>query len=128
MQRALDVLPDGADRRAVATLKQTRRAIEEHCQKARNARSVERRLVGVPKGCDPAGPRLGRADTVKGTLKAEFLVRGDGTVADLIVKGDASAGAIAVVKKYIQSCRYEPILEDGKPLEVRWQVELKLAR
>ena len=85
-------------------------------------------IVGMPNGCDPAGPRLGRGDTVKGTLKAEFLVRKDGTVADLIVKGDASAGAVAVVKKYIQSCRYDPILEDGKPLEVRWQVELKFVQ
>ena len=128
IERALDVLPDGAGRRAVATLKQTRRAIEEHCQKVRNVRTVERRIVGMPNGCDPAGPRLGRGDTVKGTLKAEFLVRKNGTVADLIVKGDASAGAVAIVKKYIQSCRYDPILEDGTPLEVRWQVEFDISR
>jgi len=46
-------------------------------------------------------------------------VRGDGTVADLIVKATRRRRD-RVVKKYIQSCRYEPILEDASS-GVRWQ-------
>jgi len=44
-------------------------------------------------------------------------------VADVTVRGEASAGAVAAVKKYVQSCKYEPVLQEGKPVEVRWQVD-----
>jgi tetratricopeptide (TPR) repeat protein len=128
VQRAIDVLPDGAGPRAIAALKETKRAVEEHCQKLRTTGTVERRIIGTPKGCDPAGLRFGRRDTAKGKLTAEFLVRKDGSIEDVSVKGDASAGATAAVKKYVKSCRYDPILEDGKPLEVRWQLEFNISR
>jgi len=125
-QRAVDFLPDDAPLAAAASLKNIRREIEGHCQKVEAARNVVRRMVGTPKGCSGAGPRLGRRDTVKGPLKAEFIVRADGTVADVKIDGVASAGALAAVKRYVESCKYEPTIEDGKPVEVRWQVEFNV--
>ena len=51
------------------------------------------------------------------------VVRLDGSVADVTVRGESSAGAVAAVKKYVQSCKYKPVLQEGKPVEVRWQVD-----
>jgi tetratricopeptide (TPR) repeat protein len=127
VQRAIDVLPDGAPSSAVGALKKTRQSVEEHCQKVAAAKNLEQRYLGTPQGCDPAGLRLGRRDRVKGKLTAEFLVRHDGTVANVVVKDQVSAGTAGAVRRYLESCRYDPILQDGKPVEVRWQVEFNVA-
>ena len=125
--RAFDVLPDGADQNAIASLKQTQRAIEDHCRKLGMDRT-ERRVLRRPTGCDPAGPRFGRRDKAKGKLSAEIVVSPDGKVGEVQVKGDANASAVATVKKYLRSCKYEPVLEDGKPREARWQVDFTVDR
>jgi tetratricopeptide (TPR) repeat protein len=127
VQRAIDVLPDGAPPDAFTALKQTRVQIEEHCQKVAAAKSLEQRYLGKPHGCDPGGLRLGKRDRAKGRLRAEFLVRKDGTVADVMVKDEVSASATAAVKRYLESCKYDPVLQNGKPVEVRWQVEFETA-
>jgi hypothetical protein len=128
-QRALDVLPDGAGPPAVAALVQTQKAIEEHCAQLASARNVERRLLlGAPKGCDPSGPRLGRRDVVRGPLSVAFVLHADGSVGEVTVTGDASPGALAAVKKYVQSCRYDPVARDGKGTETRWQVEFNVRK
>jgi hypothetical protein len=123
-QRAIDVLPDGAPAAAVTALRQTQRAIEEHCSRLAVSRTSEQRILGTPKTCDPAGPRLGRRETVKWPLHAEFTVHPDGGVGEVTVQGEASAAVLAAVKKYVQSCKYEPVEQGGKTMETRWQVEL----
>ena len=125
IQRALDVLPDGADPAAIGALKKTQRLIEEHCEKVSAVRTVERRVIGAAKGCDPKGLRFGKRDKVKGTVTAEFVLREDGKVVDVEVKGELSPGAAAAVKKYVESCRFDPVLEGGKPVEGKWQVEVR---
>jgi hypothetical protein len=47
---------------------------------------------------------------------------------NVIVKDQVSAGTAAAVRKYLESCKYDPVLQDGKPLEVRWQVEFNVTR
>ncbi|HYS08544.1 MAG TPA: energy transducer TonB [Myxococcales bacterium] len=128
VQRAIDVLPDDADRAAVASLRKTQRAVEEHCRKLASLKTSERRVLTTLKGCDPRGMRFGRRDRAKGKLTAEFRVGPDGKVADIQIKGDANESAAAVVKNYVQSCKYEPVIQDGKPVEVRWQVDFAMAR
>jgi len=86
IQRALDVLPDGADPAAIGALKKTQRLIEEHCEKVSAVCTVERRVIGAAKGCDPKGLRFGKRDKVKGTVTAEFVLREDGKVVDVEVK------------------------------------------
>jgi tetratricopeptide (TPR) repeat protein len=119
VQRSIDLLPDGAPGAALGALKSTRKAIGEHC---RMLQTVQERKLGPPKRCDPP-PRLGRKDVVEGPLVAEFVVRDDGSVADLTVKGKASERVLAALKRYVQSCKYEPVRQDGKALEIRWKVE-----
>jgi len=128
VQRAIDVLPDGAPADVLGALKKTRGSIEEHCQKLAAAKNLETRYLGTPHGCDPAGIRLGKRERVKGKLTAEFLVRHDGTVRDVVVKDQVSAGTAAAVRRYLESCKYDPVLQDGKPVEVRWQVEFNVTR
>jgi len=123
VRRAIDVLPDDADRAAVRSLRKTQRAVEEHCRKLADLRNSERRVLTTLKGCDPKGLHFGRRDKAKGKLTAEFKVGADGKLGDIQIKGEANESAAAVVKKYVQSCKYDPVLQDGKPVEVRWQVD-----
>jgi len=118
-QRSIDLLPDGAPAAAVTALKSTRKAVGEHCQKLA---AVRDRKLGPPKGCDRP-PKIGRKDVVDGPLVAEFVVRDDGSVADLTVQGKASERVLSALKRYVQSCRYDPVREGGKALEIRWKVE-----
>ncbi len=122
-QRGIDVLPDGASGAAVTALKKIQGLIEDHCNKLAESRTVERRILGTPKGCDPAGPAFPRRAAVRGPVVAEFVVAPDGTVRDVSVKGDASPGALAAVKTYVQSCRYDPVETNGRRTETHWHVE-----
>ena len=125
IERAIDVLPDGADPAAVGALKEMQRLVEEHCEKLANVGNVERRVIGAATGCDPKGLRFAKRDKVKGTVTAEFKLREDGRVTDVEIKGNLGPSAAAVVKKYVESCRFDPVLEDGKPVEGKWQVEFR---
>jgi hypothetical protein len=58
-------------------------------------------------------------DRPRGAIGAEFTIREDGSVDDVTVKGDASRAFLAVMKKNFESCRYEPIVHEGKPLSVK---------
>jgi len=127
-QRAIDVLPDGAGPAAVTALTQTRQAIGEHCAKLATTRTRERVVLGTPRSCDQAGPRFGRHDRVRGKLRAEFVVRADGTVGEVTVSGDATPGALQAMRKYVQSCRYDPPQGDGETTETRWQVEFNIRK
>lgn len=61
-------------------------------------------------------------------MKADFVVHPDGTVGEVTVKGDASAGALAAVKRYVEACRYEPLEQDGKAMESRWHLDFELRK
>ena len=119
VQRSIDLLPDAAPSVALSALKSTRKSIGEHCLKLA---VIKERKLGPPKSCDPA-PRFGRKEAIDGALVAEFVVGEDGSVSDLTVKGKASERVLAALKRYVQSCKYDPVRQDGKALEIRWKVE-----
>jgi len=114
-QRAIDALPDSAPASIVATLNQRFSRIPDLC-----APSLEQRIIVKPvlRGCGRA-PVAKPKDRVKGAIEAEFNIHEDGTVADVSITGSAAAPFLLAVKRYFQSCVYEPPVVDGKPQAVR---------
>ncbi|HEY6912020.1 MAG TPA: energy transducer TonB [Myxococcales bacterium] len=119
-QHAIDVLPDGA---SPSTLRKRAAQLDTACMK--QAAVVERSVMGslVLRSCNAQKPRLGRRDKVRGAIAAKFVIGEDGAVSSVEVTGDASRSALAAVRKYVESCTYEPLQMDGKP--VRTEAEVK---
>lgn len=122
-QHAIDVLPDGVSRAFANEFRGRRAELENHCT-ARTAR-VEHSVAGAPvlKGCKAKRPKLGKRDSVHGVIAAEFNIAGDGTVSGVKLTGDASTGVLAAVRKYLESCTYEPLRDGGKPVASEAQGE-----
>lgn len=117
-QRAIDALPDAAGPGAVAELQKRMVFIGEHCG---TSASIERRVMTQPvrKGCTRAMPSATPRDRVRTPITAEFTIREDGTVGDVTMKGEASARLVNAMKKYIESCTFEPTIDQGKPIQVK---------
>jgi tetratricopeptide (TPR) repeat protein len=60
----------------------------------------------------------------KGVLIANYLVREDGSVADVNVTGKAATSVLRSFEKFIASCRYRPAQKDGKPIAFRMKQDL----
>jgi tetratricopeptide (TPR) repeat protein len=89
------------------------------------AHAVEQRAITpVSKGCSLPLPPAHSG----GTLIAEFTIREDGSVGGVSVKGAAGRSVLAAVKRHFESCKYEPIVHDGKPQAVRTSAEIKSVR
>jgi tetratricopeptide (TPR) repeat protein len=123
-QRAIDALPDAAPPSAAAELSNRLAVLDRECGLARE--SVVRQVLFTPvsKGCSLPLPPAHSG----GTLIAEFTIREDGSVGGVSVKGAAGRSVLAAVKRHFESCKYEPIVHDGKPRAVRTSAEIKSVR
>jgi hypothetical protein len=78
----------------------------------------------VRKGCSRTAPVATAKDGVKGEINAEFTIRPDGSVADVALTGVASRALLSQVKRYLESCRYEPVVDEGKPLSLKSSLKI----
>jgi hypothetical protein len=110
--RAFDALPEGIDKSTLADL---RRLLEESAATCRQAaegatpaRSIE--YEPVLKSCRQAIylPRSAY------DLTARFTIREDGTVTAVSVEGNASNELIGVLRQFVESCTFEPVVIGGK--------------
>lgn len=125
-QRAIDALSDAAPPSAVRMLGQRMEWISVNC----GAQGLERRVVTsvVRKGCSRPLPRATSRDHVDGGITVEFTIREDGTVADVVLKGSATARLMEAVKKHIESCTFEPTRDGGKPIAVQSTVQVTVQK
>lgn len=79
----------------------------------------------VRKSCRLKGPPLASRDSISGSIAVDYQVGADGRVSGVAVKGDATEGAVRAVRRYLESCRYAPATQNGKPVAVRWKGELR---
>jgi len=63
----------------------------------------------VRQSCRLKGPRLAARDRLSGSVIA-------------------TEGAIRAVRRYLESCRYKPALQNGKPVAAQWKGELSFTR
>ncbi len=78
----------------------------------------------VRQSCRLKGPRLSSRDRLGGSVIVNYRVSAEGSVSEVAVQGDATAGAIRAVKRYLESCRYKPATQNGKPVAAQWKGEL----
>jgi len=82
----------------------------------------------VRQSCRLKGPRLAARDRLSGSVIVNYRVSAEGSVSDVAVQGDATEGAIRAVRRYLESCRYKPALQNGKPVAAQWKGELSFTR
>lgn len=82
----------------------------------------------VRKSCRFKGPRLGSRDRISGSIVVDYQVGADGKVSDVAVQGDANDGAVRAVRRYLESCKYAPAVQNGKPVAVKWKGELSFPK
>jgi hypothetical protein len=78
----------------------------------------------VRKRCRADAPQLGPRDRASGRLILDYLVTESGRVRDVSVSGDATAGAVKAIRAYLATCTYQPAMQNGKPVAVKWKGEL----
>lgn len=121
-QRAMDAVPDTGGAGAARYFRTRMDALASYCE-ARSAHAVAEvtqsqvRPAGAVRdvklrSCAKPVPRI----WFKGKLQVEFTIGADGKTRDIAVTGKAAKNVVAVLRKYVESCSYEPQTVDGKPL------------
>jgi tetratricopeptide (TPR) repeat protein len=115
-QRAIDALSDAAPGSSVAELRKRKETLALRC----GEQAIEQRVLVQPvlKRCSLPVPRPTAKDHPRG-LEVQFTIREDGSVADVALTGSAAGAYLSALKKYFESCTYEAIVVDGKPLSVK---------
>lgn len=125
-QRAMDAIPDTAGAGSARYFRSRMDALASNCE-ARSRRASrsgaseavdsEPRPAGATRelklrSCGKPVPRV----WFKGKLQVQFTIGEDGKTRDIAVSGTAAKSVVAVVRKYVESCSYDPQTVDGKPL------------
>ena len=66
-----------------------------------------------------------RARSAKDAFRADFTIAEDGSVTGVVVTGTAARAALAAFKLYVESCKFQPVLVEGKPQSFTSYIELR---
>jgi hypothetical protein len=116
-QRAIDSISDVSVNGVPPSLIQRQRSMRDHCGVQAPAQQVVQRILTElkRKSCKNPLPRsLGKVD-----LQVNFTLAENGATKDVKVTGEAPEAMRAAMRKYIESCSYEPVVVDGKPQAVQ---------
>ena len=122
-ERAVDALHDRVDARQPALFRERLQQIVARCGKKGVIGNDTRVVVAQPvlKLCrQPPSLRRETADGVS----AQFTIREDGTVTAVAIRGSPNDRESGVLRQFIESCSFEPVIVAGKPRQV--QLNLKL--
>ena|SRR5713226_2150203 len=89
---------------------------------------VEGAQPPVRKKCRKDGPRIPAHDRASGRLVLDYVITEEGKVKDVSISGDASAGAVKAIRAFLATCSYQPAMQNGKPVAVKWKGELTFPR
>jgi tetratricopeptide (TPR) repeat protein len=114
-QRALDSRPDAAVTYVPQELLDRQRALRDYCERRKTAPAVASRQTEVRqvkvKSCKVSPPRF----FAKSEIRIHFTLGEDGSPREITVDGGESKAVRSALRKYIESCSYEPFVVDGKP-------------
>ncbi|HEY2031987.1 MAG TPA: DUF1570 domain-containing protein [Myxococcales bacterium] len=118
-QRAMDAVSDNAGAGAARYFRSRMDVLASNCSAQRAPavlETVSRTVATVRevklRACSKPVPRV----WFKGKLQAVFTIGKDGKAHDVAISGNAAKPVVAVVRKYVESCSYEPQSIDGKPV------------
>jgi tetratricopeptide (TPR) repeat protein len=118
-QRAVDAVADAAASGVPQEMRDRQRGLRDYCDQRKVASAVGSRQMQLRevklKSCKAPPPRL----YAKSEIRIHFTLGEDGTPRAITIDGAASTAVRSALRKYVESCRYEPVLVDGKPQEVQ---------
>jgi tetratricopeptide (TPR) repeat protein len=122
--RALEVVPDEIPPAMLAQFRLRSIDLQTRC----GATPGHVELTEADADTEPVRKQCGRPPQVaaRGTISADYLVRDDGTVGDVRMTGDASTATLRAFELFLKSCRYQPALKDGKPVNMRLRQDLSV--
>jgi tetratricopeptide (TPR) repeat protein len=124
-ERAVHALPDQADERLAGILNERLVEIASNCGKEDVIGTPATRTVNVepvlkvcrqPISVSP-GSMLGRS--------AHFTIRSDGIVSAVSIRGTRTEGENAMLRRFVESCVFEPVLVEGRPRPVQLDLTLE---
>ena len=123
---ALEVLPDEVPKSMLAQFRLQSIDLQTRCGVTPG--HVELAETDGAPDTEPVRKQCGRPPqaAARGTISADYLVREDGTVGDVRMTGDASASTLRAFELFLQSCRYQPAMKDGKPVDQRLRQDLSI--
>ena len=120
-ERAVDALPDRVDARIPGVLRERITHITASCGKndaIGTAATVD--AEPVLKGCrQPI-----RAFPTASSITVQFTIRDDGSVTAVAVGGAYDDRDAGLLRQFVESCSFEPVLIDGKPHRVQLNLTL----
>jgi tetratricopeptide (TPR) repeat protein len=124
--RSLEVLPDALPPPMLARARERSIDLQSRCG-VTPGRVELAEQEGAPDSA-PVRQQCGSPPEVsaRGTITADYLVREDGSVADVTMSGNASTQALRAYEKFLKSCRYQPAMKDGKPVAMRLRQDLSV--
>jgi tetratricopeptide (TPR) repeat protein len=123
LERAIEALPDHVDPRVPALYRERLRRMVATCGKhgsTANAKRVE--VDPILKTCRQ--PLLSSDAETARWISVQFTIRDDGSVTAVAIQGTDDARKAGVLRQFVESCSFEPVIVDGRPRRV--QVNLGL--
>jgi tetratricopeptide (TPR) repeat protein len=121
-ERAIERLSDYATEELQRLHREQLRDISDHCGKRDTLGSDTRTVEAEPvlKKCRQPlfVPEAARK------VNAQFTIREDGSVTAVAISGAHDAEHSAMLRQFLESCTFEPVLVDGKPRRVQLKIKI----
>lgn len=122
-QRAIDALSDAANSALLARFRERLTDIATRCGKRDLIGSKTKMVEADPVLQSCRQPMRMLPDQARG-VRSDFTIREDGTVTAVVIKGAATADLATSLRRFVESCRFEPVIVDGRARQLQATIEL----
>ncbi|HEY2031579.1 MAG TPA: hypothetical protein VGH20_20445 [Myxococcales bacterium] len=121
-ERAIESLPDRVDPRVPEYYRDELRDIVEHCGRRDTIGTATETVTAEPvlKVCRQ--PLV--VDRIRG-ISAQFTIREDGSVTAVAIHGAPDRQQNGVLRQFLESCSFEPVVVNGKPRPVQLNLNIE---
>ena len=122
-ERAAEALPDRVDARIPAAFRARIAEISATCGKGDVIGTAVRAVEAEPVLKICRQPLYVASSSAK-AISVEFTIREDGTVAAVAIKGAQDNKESGMLRQFVESCSFEPVIVDGKPRRAQLNLTL----
>jgi tetratricopeptide (TPR) repeat protein len=122
-ERAVEALPDRVDPRLPAAFRARIAEITASCGKHDVIGTAARTVEAEPVLRTCRQPLLVSPSSAK-SISVEFTIRNDGTVAAVAIQGARDDKESGMLRQFVESCSFEPVIVGGKPRRVQLNLTL----
>ena len=122
-ERAIEALPDRVDARAPALLRERLEQIAARCGKGDVIGTATQTVEAEPVLKICRQPVLVWPRSAK-SISVQFTIVEDGSVTAVAIQGARDDAESGVLRQFVESCAFEPVLVEGKPRRVQLDLTL----